>query len=168
LQVGREAMEVRLACVVSTIDELKTKLAQYLAGDENVEGLHRGDVKRDKDALPVFSTDVALRDAIEKWVGSGELQTLGKLWAKGLTVDWSRLYGEPLLQRVSLPTYPFAKERYWVPRGSSHSMPEAQPPLQPLPMTHDAVKPVQQRLHPLLHRNTSSQAERRFWEGLCK
>ena len=37
------------------------------------------------------------------------------LWVKGLVFDWNRLYGENKPRRISLPTYPFARERYWVP-----------------------------------------------------
>ncbi|WP_210421886.1 phosphopantetheine-binding protein, partial [Bradyrhizobium nitroreducens] len=33
---------------------------------------------------------------------------------KGLTLDWHKLYAQRTPRRVSLPTYPFAKERYWV------------------------------------------------------
>lgn len=36
-------------------------------------------------------------------------------WAKGAAVDWSLLYEGEKPKRVSLPVYPFAKERYWVP-----------------------------------------------------
>jgi acyl transferase domain-containing protein len=35
---------------------------------------------------------------------------------KGLVFDWKRLYGERKPKRISLPTYPFARERYWIPR----------------------------------------------------
>jgi len=37
------------------------------------------------------------------------------LWVKGLVFDWNKLYGEERPKRMSLPTYPFARERYWVP-----------------------------------------------------
>ena len=35
---------------------------------------------------------------------------------KGLSFDWQRLYGEARPRRISLPTYPFARERYWIER----------------------------------------------------
>src|SRR5262249_25588890 len=34
---------------------------------------------------------------------------------KGLVVDWTRLYEAGPPRRISLPTYPFARERYWIP-----------------------------------------------------
>ncbi|WP_208738446.1 hypothetical protein, partial [Paenibacillus ottowii] len=36
------------------------------------------------------------------------------LWVKGLAMNWSMLYGDAKPQRISLPAYPFAKERYWI------------------------------------------------------
>ncbi|BCI53464.1 phthiocerol/phenolphthiocerol synthesis polyketide synthase type I PpsE [Mycolicibacterium litorale] len=38
---------------------------------------------------------------------------LGQLWAAGVEVDWSRSSGEQP-RRVSLPGYPFARERHWI------------------------------------------------------
>ncbi|WP_143080856.1 polyketide synthase dehydratase domain-containing protein, partial [Variovorax sp. YR750] len=160
LQVGREAMEVRLACVVSTLEELKVKLAQYLAGEKSVEGLYRGELKRDKDAWGVFSTDEELQEAIGKWVARGKLHKLVELWAQGLAFDWTRLYdGEVAPRRISLPTYPFAKEQYWVPQMQK---PQAQAQASSVPGAVFAKNPVSEQLHPLMHRNTSSLAEQRF------
>jgi polyketide synthase PksN len=34
---------------------------------------------------------------------------------KGLVFDWNRLYGKRKPKRISLPTYPFAREHYWIP-----------------------------------------------------
>ncbi|KUI38202.1 polyketide synthase [Mycobacterium sp. IS-1496] len=41
------------------------------------------------------------------------LMGLGQLWAAGVEVDWSRLSGQPP-RRVTLPGYPFARERHWI------------------------------------------------------
>ncbi|MGZ4107985.1 MAG: acyltransferase domain-containing protein, partial [Tumebacillaceae bacterium] len=42
------------------------------------------------------------------------LQTLGKLWADGVSVDWELLRDGEACLRVPLPTYPFERKRYWV------------------------------------------------------
>ncbi|BBY29236.1 type I polyketide synthase [Mycolicibacterium sediminis] len=39
---------------------------------------------------------------------------LGALWSADVEVDWSPLAGDTAPQRVSLPGYPFARERHWV------------------------------------------------------
>ena len=41
------------------------------------------------------------------------LLALGQLWAAGIEVDWSPL-SSPDPQRVSLPGYPFARQKHWV------------------------------------------------------
>ena len=42
------------------------------------------------------------------------LTTLGHLWTQGVDVDWSRLNNPACVQRVSLPTYPFEHQKYWI------------------------------------------------------
>ncbi|MCP4990324.1 MAG: SDR family NAD(P)-dependent oxidoreductase [Colwellia sp.] len=42
------------------------------------------------------------------------LDNLGKLWLSGLAVDWPALYEDNKPGRISLPTYPFDRKRYWI------------------------------------------------------
>src|SRR5581483_10740362 len=84
LQVGREAMGVRLACLVNTIEELKTKLERYGLGEQNIEDFYRGEVKRNKDALDVFTADEDTAKLIDTWVAKGKFTKLIELWVKGL------------------------------------------------------------------------------------
>ena len=42
------------------------------------------------------------------------LNALGQLWLQGATIDWTALYPHGPRQRLSLPTYPFERQRYWV------------------------------------------------------
>lgn len=118
LQIGREAMEERLAVIVSTMRELVDKLTDYIEGREHGDGVHYGQVKRNKDTLSVFARDEELQEAIVKWIQRRKYNKLVSLWVKGLNVEWSLLYGENLPQRISLPIYPFSQERYWYPQGS--------------------------------------------------
>jgi phthiocerol/phenolphthiocerol synthesis type-I polyketide synthase E len=41
-------------------------------------------------------------------------RSLARLWLKGAPVDWQGYYRAEKRRRVSLPTYPFEGERYWV------------------------------------------------------
>jgi phthiocerol/phenolphthiocerol synthesis type-I polyketide synthase E len=45
------------------------------------------------------------------------LDTLGQLWLAGVPVDWSGFYADERRRRVSLPTYPFERKRYWISPG---------------------------------------------------
>jgi acyl transferase domain-containing protein/thioesterase domain-containing protein len=42
------------------------------------------------------------------------LQTLGQLWVSGVDVDWAKLHAAGSVQRVSLPTYPFERQKFWI------------------------------------------------------
>jgi amino acid adenylation domain-containing protein len=63
------------------------------------------------------------------------LEGVGRLWAAGAEVDLGRLAGPG--RRVSLPTYPFRRRRYWIDGGGSTEADEAQVavdvPLDPRP-----------------------------------
>jgi polyketide synthase PksN len=41
------------------------------------------------------------------------LQALGEFYCQGYELDWEQLYGERKPRKMSLPTYPFARELYW-------------------------------------------------------
>jgi polyketide synthase PksN len=113
LQVGRDAMDVRLACAVRTVDELIARLESYVAGTTTSDGVHRGEVKRSRDAVSLFAWDEELRGLVAGWAANGKADRVAELWAKGLSIDWNQVYGAIKPRRVSLPTYPFARDRCW-------------------------------------------------------
>jgi acyl transferase domain-containing protein/pimeloyl-ACP methyl ester carboxylesterase/acyl carrier protein len=42
------------------------------------------------------------------------LMSLGEAWSRGMAIDWLALFGGSGAQIVTLPTYAFQRERYWV------------------------------------------------------
>ncbi|MBW4478212.1 MAG: SDR family NAD(P)-dependent oxidoreductase [Tolypothrix brevis GSE-NOS-MK-07-07A] len=152
LQVGREAMEERLGLVVASFADLSEKLQGFLDRQSDVENLYRGQVKRNKEAMSVLAGDEDFAETIHAWIHKGNYAKILALWVKGFVFDWSKLYGENKPPRIHLPTYPFARERYWVKAidlslaypssGANHQSPEM--------------------IHPLVHKNTSNLAEQRF------
>jgi acyl transferase domain-containing protein/acyl carrier protein len=148
LQVGRQTMDERLGFVVSSIEQLAEKLQAYLAGERVIEDMYQGQVKRNNDALSLFSADADLQHTIDRWIANRKLTKLVELWVKGLEVDWSKLYGEVKPRRVSLPTYPFAKERYWLETAAVGRV--------------AAIGVASAILHPLLHSNTSDLSKQRY------
>lgn len=125
LQVGREEMEDRLAMTVYSLDDLKSKLKAYLRGELGDENIYHGNTLRDKKVLAVYSAKLELSSFSESLVVEKNWEKLASLWCKGLVVDWSLLY--KTLQngsrpcRISLPTYPFSKQRYWLPQATVES-----------------------------------------------
>lgn len=55
------------------------------------------------------------------------LAALGQLWLAGVTIEWQKLYQEEKRQRVSLPTYPFERKRYWIEAPYERSAPALRP-----------------------------------------
>lgn len=159
LQVGRDAMEERLGLIVGSIDELTPKLSAYLRGEPHIEGAYRGRVnryKRNEHGLSVVESDAARsNDDVEQWIAEQRFSKLAEAWVNGVDLDWNRLHPAGRRpRRVSLPTYPFARDRSWINadgrvrarKGSAASAP----------------------LHPLLHNNDSTfgrQSYRSIFDG---
>jgi acyl transferase domain-containing protein len=143
LQVGREAMEERLAIVASSLEEYQYKLTQYAQGQTEIEDFYRGNVKTNKAHSEFLiegeAGEAFLRIVIEK----NELTKLAQLWVSGVDIDWQLLYPSHKPQRISLPTYPFARERYWIPTSEQN-------------LKVVGVQGQVTKLHPLIESNTST------------
>nr|WP_162306290.1 SDR family NAD(P)-dependent oxidoreductase [Brevibacillus laterosporus] len=124
-QVGREAMEERVGMIVSSMKDLEEKIRGYINDQVNLEDVYQGQVKRNKETVSIFLADEELQEAIQKWIERKKYSKLLHLWVKGLSFDWNKLYGKNKPRRMSLPTYPFAKERYWIPQSGDGITPEA-------------------------------------------
>ena len=150
LQVGRTPMDERLAFLVSSVDQLADRLQAYVAGERRIEDMYQGQVRRNNDALSLFSTDADLQHTIEKWIAEKKLSKLLDLWVRGLELDWNTLYEAVTPQRISLPAYPFAKERYWIEAEESRHRDRRE---------SLAGSPAR---HPLLHSDTSDPSQQRY------
>jgi amino acid adenylation domain-containing protein len=49
------------------------------------------------------------------------LGVIGKLWMAGVEIDWKAMYAGEDRRRVSLPTYPWEHQRYWVEPGKQQA-----------------------------------------------
>ncbi|PEP89771.1 hypothetical protein CN582_29135, partial [Bacillus wiedmannii] len=96
-----------------SIQELEGKLKEYVEGQYDIKGLYRGQIRGNKELLSVFAADEDLQVTVENWIVKHKYTKLLDLWVKGLSFDWNKLYGDVKPKRISLPTYPFDKERYW-------------------------------------------------------
>ncbi|CAB3765823.1 SDR family NAD(P)-dependent oxidoreductase [Paraburkholderia humisilvae] len=142
LQAGREAMEERIAFVADSIANLIAQLDAFVSGVPAPAPYWRGQVKA-HDAYPV--ADPVRQNDIERDITARALAALAQGWVEGLVIDWRRLHASSSIPSlISLPTYPFADERYWIePTSGSASRTQA-------------------TLHPLVHANTSDLCEQRY------
>lgn len=140
LQVGRQAMEERLAFVVSSIEELLSRLAAVEENPKTTEGLYRGRLGNRDSRL--VSAPVSVPPAAQ---GELDLRKRAESWVKGETVDWRALCPGDKPHRIHLPLYPFSKVL-----------------IPPPALTLEPKIGREAALHPLLQRNTSTLNAQQF------
>ncbi|MFY0524636.1 SDR family NAD(P)-dependent oxidoreductase [Archangium gephyra] len=112
LTTGRELLEARLATVVQGLDELATRLGDWLARG-SAEGVHTGTASPSNAQQSLLEGDAGAA-FLESLMAGGELDRLARLWVTGALSDLSRLYRGRQPRRVSLPGYPFTRTRHWL------------------------------------------------------
>lgn len=109
LQTGREPMECRVAFVSRDLASLQLQLRLFLTGScQTQSNLEGGGIDEDS------HTDLGAL------LAEGRLEKLAVLWGSGVDIDWRALSRAPG-RIVSLPNYPFARERYWFSKKESRS-----------------------------------------------
>ncbi|WP_434151550.1 SDR family NAD(P)-dependent oxidoreductase [Methylocaldum gracile subsp. desertum] len=156
LQTGREALEERLALVANNRDELIEKLHRLGQGQAQIEGCYRGNIRQNSDASRLITSNQATKQVIAQWLkdtslSGSHVEDIARLWVQGMEIDWRLLYGEQKPERLRLPTYPFARERFWIPEEAGSALP-----------TDARQSKSSYHLHPLLHQNVSDLHEQRF------
>ncbi|TWP52257.1 SDR family NAD(P)-dependent oxidoreductase [Lentzea tibetensis] len=120
LQVGREEMEHRLGFTASSVDDVVAALEAFLNGTGR-SGLHTGSVRRTRGAA--VRRDRTPDPAVTAAVRDGDLDLVTASWCEGRAVVWEHLHPAGGGRVVPLPTYPFARERYWVPESAGSPEP---------------------------------------------
>ena len=113
LQTGRVAMEERLGIEISSLDELREKLSVFINQGAEAEGLLLGNSKESYKFLTIFEKDDDTDGLIDLWFEKRKLSKLLEIWINGWNLDWNRLYRSNAPTRISLPSYPFAREKFW-------------------------------------------------------
>ncbi|WP_054861581.1 beta-ketoacyl synthase N-terminal-like domain-containing protein [Gracilibacillus sp. JCM 18860] len=108
LQTGREEMEERLAFAVSSIEDLRKQLDSFIHQEEKHDWI------AGSCAAHGGSSITPPEESITQWIEIGEYRSLMEAWVNGSTINWNFLYQHEKPSRISLPTYPFARERYWI------------------------------------------------------
>ena len=114
LQVGRRTMEERLAFIVHSIKVLEERLTSFLKNKSEPANCFRGRIVESSKRSSWLLEGEAGKAYIQVVLKRKQLDKLAELWVSGIEIDWNLLYEGATPQRLSLPTYPFARERYWL------------------------------------------------------
>ncbi|KAG9589376.1 hypothetical protein KCV01_g12262, partial [Aureobasidium melanogenum] len=129
LQVGRTPMDARLGMVVAGARDAADRLREWAdlqvasadvlvaKGDEVIVTGHASQ-------MPAYAQRLvdgeAGRQFVAQLVDRRDLGRLVHLWVMGIALDWTPLHEDARRRRVSLPTYPFQRQRCWVgPQNAS-------------------------------------------------
>ena len=152
---GRTHFTHRLAVVVRNLHELAECLSKWLdkgsAAQIRVAEVDKNEFK-EQAALKRYGNECLLSCQREqdgrKYLES--LETAADLYLQGYALEFDRLFGPARPRRISLPTYPFAKERYWIEPGARPAA---------MVTAHGSNGSVP---YPLLHRDESEPSAKRF------
>lgn len=142
LQVGREHMETRVGLLVTSISELQEKLNAFIEERDEIIDLYQKAENDSEAVISEISNEEGFETVIDNLIQKRRYGKLLEFWVKGVNFDWEKLYAgmEAKPHIISLPTYPFAKEEYWLPTQIGRTCKSGE----------------QTRiLHPLVHTNTS-------------
>ena len=126
LQVGRDQMNERVAFIISSKEDLKSKLENYVNDEKSSEGVYKSEYKLDKNTIEMFSTDEDLKNTFESWLQKKKYRKFIELWSKGLNIPWELMYSDNHPRIISLPVYEFEKQSYTVigQNNSKHEIKE--------------------------------------------
>lgn len=150
LLLGRRHLTHRLACVARDQDDVVRALRQWLATGAGPQVHVGGPAERgqgERASLKGYGNDCVRRSVSATDAGARTelLSTVADLYAQGYDLDYAGLFAGQRPVRVPLPTYPFARDRYWVPEA-------------PRPAVGQAASAP----HPLLHVNVSTLRAQRY------
>ncbi|WP_198683407.1 beta-ketoacyl synthase N-terminal-like domain-containing protein [Peristeroidobacter agariperforans] len=134
LQVGRKSFDFRLVVFASDLHDLANKLDAYLQG-RHEDAVTSGCVKNAASVTGLLNA-TEKQEFIELLVRSGDPRRLSRLWCDGVIPEWRGLAIAQAGRKVSLPTYPFAGQRYWLTQQ------EAQPDMPVTPVDAEPVAKI--------------------------
>jgi acyl transferase domain-containing protein len=107
---------------------------------------------------PVSASGPAAVNSMRHALEQGEdravmLEAAGRLWMRGVELDWAALHRGERRRKVLLPTYAWQRERYWVERGDEKAGGGAKeiPPLTQRATTEGAEKAENPAAHAASH-----------------
>ena len=110
---------VRFADAVSTLAQDPSRILLEVGPGQTLSTLANSNPDRSKEQLCLPSMPPTENPDEQ----AAMLRALGRLWLGGMEVDWDAFYAGEQRGRISLPTYPFQRKRFWVEASSEELAP---------------------------------------------
>ncbi len=145
LMTGREEMEERAAFTADSVEQLSQRLSSI--AEEEYNDVYYGKAARSNELLDVFDMDDDMAELVDRWMRKRKYDKIAEIWIKGFHLGWQNYFSKYEYRKISLPLYPFQKQRCWRPDREKQM--------------ETAVEAVE-RIHPLIQMNTSDFTEQRY------
>jgi acyl transferase domain-containing protein/acyl carrier protein len=124
---GRQHFNHRCTIVIRDREDAIYVL-KHVGGKEKLPNLFQGKVPRDftgQRMIEQYTQDLlkqsrCLKENKRKY--QEILYALADFYCQGYEIPWTQLYGDIKPRRINLPTYPFARQRYWVSEKKTDSV----------------------------------------------
>ena len=154
LVIGRKHFNHRLACVINNQDDLIIQLKKWLKKGKTTQ-VYTSELNetehREKPSIVKYGNQCI--DNFKNIDNGNEylenLSVIADLYVQRYELEYEKIFSDEQYSRISLPTYPFARERYWIPEGESKEK-------------RGRREETVRGLHPLLQENTSNINEQRY------
>ncbi|MEO8400725.1 MAG: SDR family NAD(P)-dependent oxidoreductase [Gammaproteobacteria bacterium] len=113
LNAGRTHFEIRHALVVSSNVELEKSLVDLQKSNHNFITADHVHSEKITNLEELLNCELTNEDNYKEL-----LLSIKEYYLQGYQIDWERLHCDETKQRILLPTYPFDKQRYWVPENN--------------------------------------------------
>ncbi|MCP4274315.1 MAG: type I polyketide synthase, partial [Gammaproteobacteria bacterium] len=153
LFVGRMHMNHRFSCIARSQEEM-IRFMEKWCEDETVSQIYCSEIQegkvREQASLKNYGNQCIeeCRNTKDGVQYLEHLATIADLFIQGYSLEFHELFSR-YSKKISLPPYPFARERYWIPENRGNM----------LASTSGSSVSV---IHPLLHENTSDLSEQCF------
>lgn len=124
-QVGRDMFNCRCAINITSLSELVEMIDKVITDKEDERYILCENIAKRASWCKEKCEKGSEAELTNRMIGAGQLKDLTEMWCYGIDVDWNQLYSLEKPRKIHAPTYPFKKEKYWIPDYYSLSMTEA-------------------------------------------
>lgn len=114
LTFGRESYAQRAAILAETKEELSELLHKLIKDEKAPSKIAIGNIHEAEAYSSILNSGKEGSEFIQLLIREEQHYKLMQLWVMGTQIDWNIFWQEKKASRVSLPTYPFEKKRFWI------------------------------------------------------
>lgn len=124
-QVGRDRFNCRCAINIASLSELVEMIDKVITEQTDERYILCENIAKHSSWCKEKCEKGSEAELTKHMIGTGQIKDLTQMWCYGIDVDWNQLYSTEKPVKIHAPTYPFKKERYWIPEYYSLSSTEA-------------------------------------------